>query len=43
MTTELPANFPAMSIADAHALMTGAGSPLEIEEREIRGTRFRTW
>lgn len=35
--------FPAMSIADAHELMTGPGSPLEIEERDIRGVRTRTW
>jgi len=46
MTTEaptLPAGFPAMSIDEAHRRMTAAGSMLEVEEREIRGVRIKTW
>jgi hypothetical protein len=40
----LPAGFPAMSIAQAHQLLIStAGSPFEIEEREIRGVRIKTW
>ena len=40
----LPAGFPAMSIAQAHKLLIStAGSPFEIEEREIRGVRTKTW
>jgi long-chain acyl-CoA synthetase len=31
------------SIADLHRLLTAAGSPFEMEEREIRGVRLRTW
>jgi long-chain acyl-CoA synthetase len=44
--TDAPASarpWPAMSIAQAHALMTQPGSPFEMEEREIRGVRTRTW
>lgn len=37
------APWPAMSIADAHALLTGEGSPLEMEEKEIRGVKMRVW
>jgi long-chain acyl-CoA synthetase len=47
MTTDaptLPAGFPAMSIAEAHRLLTATpGSMLEVEEREIRGVRIKTW
>ncbi len=40
----LPAGFPAMSIADAHRLMSSTpGSMLEVEERVIRGARIKTW
>src|ERR1700721_695070 len=35
--------FPAMSLAQAHALLTRPGSPFEIEERDIRGVRTRVW
>jgi non-ribosomal peptide synthetase component F len=35
--------FPAMSLAEAHALLTRHGSPFEIEERDIRGVRTRVW
>ena len=40
---ELPAGFPAMSIADAHARLAAPGSLFEVEEREIRGARIKTW
>ena len=33
MTT--PAAFPAISISEAYARLTGPGSPFEIEQREI--------
>jgi long-chain acyl-CoA synthetase len=40
----LPAGFPAMSIEQAHKLLTTTpASPFEIEEREIRGVRIKTW
>ncbi|MDZ4373944.1 MAG: class I adenylate-forming enzyme family protein [Phenylobacterium sp.] len=32
-----------MSIAEAHARLTAAGAPFEIEERVIRGVPTRTW
>jgi len=35
--------WPAMSIAQAHALLTAPGSPLEMEEVVIRGVPTRTW
>src|SRR5262249_61228124 len=42
--TPLPAAFPAVSIAQAHAMLTTApASPFEIEEREIRGVKIKTW
>ena len=42
--TTLPADFPAVSIAQAHAILTTApASPFEIEEREIRGVKINTW
>ena len=37
------ANFPAMSIADANALLTAPGSVLEMETVVIRGLPTRTW
>jgi len=47
MTTDapnLPAGFPAMSIEQAHHLLSATpGSLLEVEEREIRGVRIKTW
>jgi long-chain acyl-CoA synthetase len=36
-------NFPAISLAQAHALLTRPGSPFEMEERDIRGVRTRVW
>jgi long-chain acyl-CoA synthetase len=32
-----------MSVAEAHARLTGPGSPFEIEEKVIRGVPTRTW
>ena len=39
----MTANWPAMSIAQAHALLTAPGSPLEMETVMIRGLPVRTW
>ena len=39
----VPATFPAMSIAAAHALLTAPGSPLEMETIVIHGRPTRTW
>jgi long-chain acyl-CoA synthetase len=35
--------WPAMPIAQAHALMTRPGSPFEMEEALIRGVKTRVW
>ncbi len=35
--------WPAMSIAEAHALLTAPGSPLEMDEVVIRGVKTRVW
>ena len=37
------AAWPAMTIAQAHALLTAPGSPLEMETVTIRGLPTRTW
>ncbi|WP_439817894.1 class I adenylate-forming enzyme family protein [Zavarzinia sp. CC-PAN008] len=42
-TPALPQGWPAMSIAQAHAILTGSGMPFEIEEVTIRGIPTRTW
>jgi long-chain acyl-CoA synthetase len=39
----LPPGWPAMSIDQAHALLTAPGSPMETEELEIRGVRTQVW
>ncbi|MDP3749621.1 MAG: class I adenylate-forming enzyme family protein [Phenylobacterium sp.] len=39
----LPAGWPAMSIAQAHAALTAQGSPLEMETKAIRGVELRVW
>jgi long-chain acyl-CoA synthetase len=39
----LPPGWPAMSIAQAHALMTAPGSPLEIEEVVVDGVKLKSW
>ena len=38
-----PGGWPAVTIAQAHALLTAAGSPFEMDEREIRGVLTRVW
>jgi long-chain acyl-CoA synthetase len=35
--------FPVLSVAEARARLTAPGSPFEIEEIEIRGSRQRVW
>ena len=35
--------FPAMSLAQADAVLTRPGSPFETQERDIRGVRTRVW
>jgi Acyl-CoA synthetases (AMP-forming)/AMP-acid ligases II len=40
---ELPKGWPAMSIAQAHALITAPGSPAEVETVDIRGVPTKTW
>jgi long-chain acyl-CoA synthetase len=37
------APWPAMSIAQAHKLLTSLGSPFEMGEAEIRGVKTRIW
>ena len=39
----LPAGWPAMSIAQAHAMLTVPGSPLEIEEVVVNGVTMKSW
>jgi long-chain acyl-CoA synthetase len=41
--TLLPAGWPAMSIAEATAILTAPGAPFEMETRDIRGRRTRVW
>ena len=35
--------WPAMSLAEAHAMLTAPGSPLEMDEVVIRGVKTRVW
>ena len=35
--------FPAVSLAQAHALLTMPGSPFEMEECDVLGRRMRVW
>ncbi|MDP2212459.1 class I adenylate-forming enzyme family protein [Phenylobacterium sp.] len=39
----LPPGWPAMSIADAHALLTAPGVPFEMEEVTVRGVTMKAW
>ena len=39
----LPENWPTMSIAQAHALLTAPGTKFELETIEIRGIPTRVW
>ena len=43
MTQELPAGWPAVSLARAHELLTAPGAPFEMAEEIIRGRRTRIW
>ena len=43
MTQELPAGWPAVSLARAHELLTAPGAPFEMAEAVIRGQRTRIW
>ncbi len=43
MTNATAAHWPAMSIAEAHALLTAPGQPFEMEEMVIRGVNMRVW
>ena len=36
-------SWPVMTIAEAHAALTGPGAPFEIEEKVIRGIPTKTW
>src|SRR6185295_1153398 len=38
-----PKPWPAMSLAQAHALLTQPGSPFEMSEAVIRGVKTRIW
>jgi long-chain acyl-CoA synthetase len=40
---EVTDTWPVMSIAEAHAKLTGPGAPFEIEEQVIRGIRTKVW
>lgn len=39
----LPAGWPAMSIEQAHAILSGPGMPTEVAEETIRGIRTKVW
>ncbi|WP_304164491.1 class I adenylate-forming enzyme family protein [Phenylobacterium aquaticum] len=41
--SEAPAGWPAMSIAQAHGLLTAPGMPFEMETKTIRGVEMRVW
>jgi long-chain acyl-CoA synthetase len=45
MSTPAPtaAGFPAVSIAEAHRILSAPGSLFEVEEKVIRGARIKTW
>ena len=43
MTDAAASAWPAMSIQEAHALLTAPGAPCEMEEVVIRGVPTRTW
>ena len=39
----LPAGWPAMSIAQAHGMLTAPGMPFEMEEVTVNGVTMRSW
>jgi long-chain acyl-CoA synthetase len=43
MTDGASGGFPAMSIEQAHKLLTAPGSLLEVGEAEVRGVRMKVW
>ena len=43
MTVDAPKAWPALSIDQAHALLTQPGAVFEMEELEIRGVNTRAW
>ena len=43
MSQELPAGWPAISLARAHELLTAPGAPFEMTEAVIRGQKMRVW
>lgn len=43
MSTNLPENWPAMSIAAANAALSGPGSPLALQDTEIGGVVYKTY
>jgi len=43
MAANLPENWPAMSVAQANAALSGPGSPLALEQTEIDGISFDTY
>jgi len=40
---DLPPGWPAMSIAEAHAILAGPGMPTEVAEADIRGVKTKVW
>jgi long-chain acyl-CoA synthetase len=40
---QLPAGFPAMTIAEAHGQLTAPGQIFDTEERTVGGVRMRVW
>ena len=40
MAAHLPDNWPAMSIAQANGALSGAGSPLRLDQIEIDGVAY---
>ena len=40
---DLPPGWPAMSIAQAHAILAAPGMPTEVAEAEIRGVKTKIW
>jgi acyl-CoA synthetase (AMP-forming)/AMP-acid ligase II len=40
---DMPKNWPALSLAEAHARLTAPGAPFETVEMHIRGVAMRVW
>ncbi|MDE2362298.1 MAG: acyl--CoA ligase [Hyphomicrobiales bacterium] len=41
--TDIPASWPAVSLARAHEILTGPGSPFEMTDAVVRGRPMRVW